>query len=62
MDKYDLQGDLAQLLYRYLASKLGNKQAAERAYSLTGFINKLHRCGDIFMNKRIKLLPMEEQP
>jgi len=56
----DIQGDLAQLLYRYLASKLGTKLSSEIAYKLTGFINKMHRCGDIFMNRRIKMLPEEE--
>jgi len=56
----DIQGDLAQLLYRYLASKLGTKLSSEIAYKLTGFINKMHRCGDIFMNRKIKMLPEEE--
>lgn len=56
----DIQGDLAQLLYRYLSSKLGTKLSSEIAYKLTGFINKMHRCGDIFMNRRIKMLPEEE--
>jgi hypothetical protein len=56
----DIQGDLAQLLYRYLASKLGTKLSSEVAYKLTGFINKMHRCGDIMMNRRIKMLPEEE--
>jgi len=56
----DIQGDLAQLLYRYLASKHGTKLSSEVAYKLTGFINKMHRCGDIFMNRRIKMLPEEE--
>jgi len=56
----DIQGDLAQLLYRYLASKLGTKLSSEVAYKLTGFINKMHRCGDIMMNRRIKMLPDEE--
>merc|ERR1711963_3881 len=56
----DIQGDLAQLLYRYLASKCGVKMSADIAYKLTGFINKMHSCGDIFMNRRIKMLPDDE--
>lgn len=57
------------------------KEAAEKAYTMTGFINKLHRlvfflimislflifllislrCGDILMNRRIKMLSEEEE-
>jgi len=56
-----IQGDMAQLLYRYLSSKMSLKEAAEKAYTMTGFINKLHRCGDILMNRRIKMLSEEEE-
>ena len=37
------QGDLAQLMYRYLISTLGVKESAEKAYALVGYLNKLHR-------------------
>jgi len=56
-----IQGDLAQLMYRYLISTLGVKESAEKAYALVGYLNKLHRCGDIIMNRRIKMLPEETE-
>jgi len=51
-----VQMEFRQLLYRYLSSTLGSEEAARHAHSLIGLLNKLHRCGDIFMNKRIKML------
>ena len=39
------QTDKLHATCRYLASKLGTQLSSEVAYKLTGFINKMHRCG-----------------
>ena len=39
----EIQGDLAQLLYRYLSSSLKRDEASRKAHLLIGFLNKLHR-------------------
>jgi len=41
------------LMYRYLASKVGPEEAAKKLSVLEGFIEKLHRCGDIMANRRL---------
>jgi len=51
----EIQGDMAQLMYRYLTSQMNKEEASQKAYSLVGHLNKLYRCGDIFMNHRIKI-------
>ena len=47
------------LLYRYLTTIYGRDEAAMQAHSLIGLLDKLHKCGDIVMNKRIRMLPEE---
>ena len=44
------------LLYRYLCSTLGPEVAASKTHSLVGLLDNLHRCGDIIINKRIKMV------
>eukprot|EP00092_Neocalanus_flemingeri_P020536 GFUD01022249.1.p1 GENE.GFUD01022249.1~~GFUD01022249.1.p1 ORF type:complete len:860 (+),score=226.22 GFUD01022249.1:56-2581(+) len=48
-----LQTDMSLFLFRYLANKMGNASAAERAHSLLGCLDNMHRCGDIYINKRV---------
>merc|ERR1719233_203194 len=43
------------LLYRYLASKVGPEEAANKLSVLESFIERLHRCGDILLNRRLNM-------
>lgn len=52
-----LQLDLGLLLYRYLTTKMGQDEAAKQAHNLIGLLASLHECGDILLNRRIRMLP-----
>ena len=51
------QIEFGLLLYRYLCSTIDQDKAAQQTHSLIGMMDRLHKCGDILMNKRIKMLP-----
>ena len=36
---------MKQLLYRYLASKVGTEEASEKVSVLMSYVEMLHRCG-----------------
>jgi len=52
-----IQIEFGLLLYRYLCSTIDQDKAAQQTHSLIGMMDRLHKCGDILMNKRIKILP-----
>lgn len=55
-----VKGELGILLYRYLASIHQKREAAEQVHSLMGMVDKLHRCGHILTNRRIRMLPADQ--
>ncbi|XP_023344499.1 uncharacterized protein LOC111713793 [Eurytemora carolleeae] len=58
-----LNTSLAQLLYRYLQKEearspsTSSQSFTDKFTIILSLISKLHTCGDIFMNRRIKTLP-----
>ena len=41
-------------MYRYLTTKLDREGAAKKTHSLIGMLDRLLRCGDILVNKKIR--------
>jgi len=55
-----VQAELGTFLYRYLVSKQEGEDAAEQVHSLMGMVGKLHRCGHILTNRRIRMLSADQ--
>jgi len=49
----NLHSKLSLLLFRYLTSQMQISAAAARAHSLLGVLKDMHRCGNIYMSKKV---------
>jgi len=55
-----IQDNLSSMLYRYLTSRHHRDEAAEQVHNFIGMVTKLHRCGHILTNRRIRMLTPDE--
>jgi len=48
-----LHTEMLMLLYRCMASRMGTSSAVVRVHTLIGCLDSLHRCGQIYINRRV---------